>query len=120
MSADFCRACLKQRAGGWRWMIWAIPGFICVPAPFARRPAGSRSRRIIGVRGDKLDPFSKGFICPKAYALTELHSDPDRLRRPLRRKGRDFEEISWDEAFDEAADRLKAIQARHGRNSVGY
>lgn len=56
------------------------------------------SRRIVGVRGDKRDPFSKGYICANAYALTALHDDPDRLRRPLRRKGGDFEEIGWDEA----------------------
>ncbi len=82
--------------------------------------ANHLTRTITGVRGDKRDPFSKGFICPKAYALTELHGDPDRLRQPLRRRGRDFEEIGWQEAFDEAGDRLKSIQAKHGRNSVGY
>ena len=37
------------------------------------------------VRGDKDDPFSRGFICPKAYGLKELYHDPDRLRRPVRR-----------------------------------
>ena len=35
---------------------------------------------IITVRGDKEDPFSRGYICPKAYGLKELHQDPDRLR----------------------------------------
>jgi anaerobic selenocysteine-containing dehydrogenase len=82
--------------------------------------ADHASRRVLGVRGDKRDPFSQGYICPKAYALTELHSDPDRLRMPVRRKGRDFEEIGWDEAFDEAADRLGRIKAEHGPNAIGY
>ena len=39
--------------------------------------------RVVSVRGDDADPFSKGYICPKATALADLHSDPDRLRRPL-------------------------------------
>jgi anaerobic selenocysteine-containing dehydrogenase len=82
--------------------------------------ADHKARTITDVRGDKADPYSKGFICAKAYALTELHSDPDRLRQPLRRRGNDFEEISWQEAFDEAADRLKAVQAKHGQHSIGY
>src|SRR4029079_2877830 len=39
---------------------------------------------IVTVRGDKEDPFSRGYICPKAYGLKELYHDPDRLRRPGR------------------------------------
>lgn len=31
--------------------------------------------RVLGVRGDKLDPLSHGFICPKAYAAKDLHHD---------------------------------------------
>lgn len=77
-------------------------------------------REILRVEGDKDDPFSKGYICAKAYALTELHGDPDRLKQPLRRRGRDFEEIGWEEALDEAADRLKGIQNKYGQHSVGY
>ena len=45
-------------------------------------------RRIRAVRGDPDDPFSRGYICPKAAALADLHDDPDRLRTPLVRKGR--------------------------------
>ena len=55
-----------------------------------------------------------------ALALTELHADPDRLRRPVRRRGSDFIDIGWDEAIAESADRLKAVQGAHGRHSVAY
>lgn len=82
--------------------------------------ANHSTHEILRVQGDKLDPFSQGFVCPKSYGLTELHSDPDRLRKPLRKRGRDFEEIGFEEAFDEAADRLKAIKAKHGGPSIGY
>ena len=40
---------------------------------------------IVTVRGDSNDPFSKGFICPKAYGLKQLYHDPDRLRVPPER-----------------------------------
>ena len=53
---------------------------------------------IVSVRGDAHDPFSRGFICPKAYGLKELHHDPDRLRRPVRRTAGGWTEITWDEA----------------------
>ncbi len=74
--------------------------------------------RVMDIRGDKDDPFSRGHICPKAVALQDVHDDPDRLRRPLRRVESDWVEIGWDEALDEAATRLKAIQAAHGRDAV--
>jgi anaerobic selenocysteine-containing dehydrogenase len=74
--------------------------------------------RIMSIRGDDRDPFSRGHICAKAVALKDVHEDPDRVRRPLRRKGSDFEEIGWDEALDEAADRLKRIRKEHGRRSL--
>lgn len=74
--------------------------------------------RVLAVRGDEDDPFSRGHICPKATALADIHHDPDRLTRPLRRKGGDFEEIGWNEAYDEVAGRLGEIRARHGKNAV--
>ena len=43
--------------------------------------------RVIKIRGDKDDVFSRGFFCPKGAALGDLHHDPDRLRRPLIRRG---------------------------------
>ena len=74
--------------------------------------------RVTDIRGDPDDPFSRGHICPKAVALQDVHDDPDRLRRPLRRVGHDWIEIGWDDALNEAAARLKAIQTAHGRDAV--
>ena len=82
--------------------------------------ADHATRAVVDVRGDPADPFSRGFICPKAYALTELHADPDRLRKPLRRRGRDFEEIGWDAAMDMAAERIADIQKRYGQHAIAY
>ena len=61
----------------------------------------------VHIEGDGEDPFSRGYICPKAPALLELHRDPDRLRRPLRRTASGWEELSWDEALDEAAQAIR-------------
>lgn len=75
-------------------------------------------RKIVSIRGDARDPFSQGHICPKAIAQQEVHEDPDRLRKPLRRRGRDFEEISFDEALAEAGERAAAIQKAHGDDAL--
>jgi anaerobic selenocysteine-containing dehydrogenase len=73
---------------------------------------------LVAIRGDSADPFSRGHICPKGNAILDIESDPDRLRKPLRRRGRDFEEIGWDEALAEAGERLAAVQQRHGADAV--
>jgi anaerobic selenocysteine-containing dehydrogenase len=75
---------------------------------------------ITSIRGDEADPFSRGHICPKAIALKDIHEDPDRLRRPMKRTGHRWTEISWDEAFDLAATGLARAQQTHGNNAVGY
>lgn len=75
--------------------------------------------RVVSVRGDEEDVFSKGFLCPKGVATLALEEDPDRLRSPVKRMpdGR-FEPISWDEAFELAAAGLRKVQEEHGRDAV--
>ena len=74
--------------------------------------------RVTGVRGDPLDPFSQGHICPKASALQDMHDDPDRIRQPLRRVGSSWQPVSWESALAEAGERLAQVQAQHGRSAV--
>jgi anaerobic selenocysteine-containing dehydrogenase len=75
--------------------------------------------RLVGVRGDRDDVFSHGFVCPKGAALKELHADPDRIRAPLIRKpDGGFRAASWDEAFALIDARLSPILAED-RNGVG-
>jgi anaerobic selenocysteine-containing dehydrogenase len=78
-----------------------------------------RGREVISVAGDEADPFSRGHLCPKGVAIRELDADPDRVRRPLVRRGRDFEETTWPDAFAAVAERLPRLQAEHGRDAVG-
>lgn len=73
---------------------------------------------VADLRGDPDDPLSRGAICPKATALIDLQTDPDRLRVPQRRIGDRFVPISWDEAFDRVASRLREIDERFGPDSI--
>ncbi len=82
-------------------------------------PGEDGKRRILRVDGDRDDPFSRGYICPKAAALDDVRLDPDRVTRPLRKtKDGTHAPISWDEAFAEAGERLAGILDEHGPHAV--
>jgi len=70
------------------------------------------------IRGDRDNPFSRGFICPKGSTLGRLRDDPDRLRRPMVRRKDVHEEVSWDEALAEIDRRLWPIRDVHGPNAI--
>ncbi len=79
----------------------------------------TEGQQIVSIRGDQADPFSRGYICPKATALQDLHEDPERIRHPIKRTATGWQKISWDEALDTAAEQLKRIQREHGRDAIG-
>jgi anaerobic selenocysteine-containing dehydrogenase len=87
--------------------------------------------RAIRVQGDPAHPVTHGFLCGKVARYLDRVYSPERLLYPMRRrcgvpkgplpKGREiesFERISWDEALDEIAARLRAIAAEFGSESI--
>ena len=78
-----------------------------------------KNKYIISIKGDKKDVLSKGHICPKAVALQDLYKDKDRLKSPIKKTPTGWKEISWEEAFDEATEKLQSIQKKYGNNAVG-
>ena len=75
--------------------------------------------QVHSIKGDKLDPFSHGHICPKAIGLQDLYTDKDRLTRPVKKTENGWQEISWKEAFKAAEKGLKSIQQQYGKDAVG-
>lgn len=70
------------------------------------------------IRGDADDPLSKGHICPKAVALQDIHTDPDRIRHPMKRVGDRWERIGWKEAIDLAVEGIQRVQRTHGNDAI--
>lgn len=79
----------------------------------------NENNEILTINGDKKDPFSRGHICPKAVGLKDIYLDKNRLKQPVRRTENGWETISWEEAFNEVASKLKSIQAQYGKDAVG-
>ncbi|MFN7177636.1 MAG: molybdopterin-dependent oxidoreductase, partial [Thermaurantiacus sp.] len=70
------------------------------------------------IRGNPDDVLSRGHICPKATAIADLETDPDRLRRPMRRVGAEWVEADWDEAFAEIAARYAAVKVEGAEGAL--
>jgi anaerobic selenocysteine-containing dehydrogenase len=74
------------------------------------------------LRGNPDHPVTRGFLCGKVARYLEREYSPDRLLYPLRRVGArgdgHFARITWDEALDEIADRLKSVAAEFGSEAI--
>ena len=70
------------------------------------RSDGRGADEVQRIRGDRLDVFSKGFICPKGSTLKQLHEDPDRLRTPMIKRDGVHVPATWDEAWALIDERL--------------
>lgn len=74
------------------------------------------------LEGDPQHPITRGFLCPKVTQYLEREYHPDRLLHPLRRVGPKgegrFERITWDEALETIAGRLRETVSTHGPESV--
>jgi anaerobic selenocysteine-containing dehydrogenase len=75
-------------------------------------------RTVLSIKGDPDDPLSRGHICPKATALADLESDPDRLRTPVKRVDGEWQPIDWATAFAEIAGRAAAIRSTGGEAAI--
>ncbi|WP_172328760.1 formate dehydrogenase subunit alpha [Mangrovicoccus sp. HB161399] len=64
---------------------------------------------------------NRGHSCVKGRFAYGYASHKDRILNPMIRDTIDepWREVSWDEALSFAADRLKGIQQKHGRRSIG-
>jgi anaerobic selenocysteine-containing dehydrogenase len=78
----------------------------------------TRGREVLSIRGDEQDVFSHGYLCPKAYSLKELSTDPDCIRTPMIRRGDTWQTVSWHEAFAEIEQNLTPLLSQHGRNAL--
>lgn len=78
-------------------------------------------RRLAKIRGDKDHPDSQGYTCEKPLRLDYYQNSRQRLDTPMRRLADGtYEAIDWDTALDEIAERLTAIQRRHGGAAIAF
>ena len=74
--------------------------------------------RLVSLKGVKDDPVTKGFLCPRTTRFPHRQHSPDRLTTPLRRIDGELQPISWPEALDLCAEKLKEARDDHGPESI--
>lgn len=74
--------------------------------------------RVVSIKGDPDDVLSHGHVCPKATAIADLQTDPDRLRTPVKRVGSEWVPIGWEQAFAEIGSRFAAIKSKGGAGGI--
>ena len=72
-------------------------------------------RTVKSIKGNPDHVLSRGHICPKATALADLQDDPDRLRRPVKRTEDGWQELDWETAFREIAQKVVALESAGAR-----
>lgn len=81
-----------------------------------------RDGQLWKIEGNPADPLSRGRLCPRGTGGIGAHTDPDRLRTPLirtrERGAEEWKAVTWDEALDFIAARMKQIAAQHGPESM--
>ena len=77
--------------------------------------------RIIKIKGDKSHPISQGYICEKSQRMDFYQNGADRIDSPKRRKpDGSYENIDWETAISEIAEKFTAIKNKHGGESILY
>ncbi|ADV66197.1 molybdopterin oxidoreductase family protein [Deinococcus maricopensis] len=76
------------------------------------------SERAIKLGGDPNHPITRGFACAKTVHYPKRQYHPDRPTHPLKRVDDTFVRVSWDEALEDIAARLKRVLAEHGPNAL--
>ena len=101
-----------------------IPTFcsLCGPSPGCGLNCFVKDGRLVRVEGMKESPINNGKLCPKAFASMQWVYSPQRLKYPLKRVGEKgegkFERVTWDEALEIIASKLKEQKEKYGPESL--
>ncbi len=78
--------------------------------------------RVVGVRGRREHPFTRGTLCVKVKNYEDRVHSPDRVLHPMRRVGAKgegrFERITWKEALETIHDRFSGIIDDFGAEAI--
>jgi anaerobic selenocysteine-containing dehydrogenase len=105
---------------------WIIPSvcFNCESACGILAYVDKDTLTVRKIEGNPLHPGSRGRTCAKGVVTPNQLDDPDRILHPLKRAGDrgsgKWQQVSWDEALDEIAARLRTAILEDRRHEIMY
>ncbi len=79
-----------------------------------------RNHEIIRANNRDLSGINEDFLCVKGRFGFDFTKHPERVRQPMVRKGDKLVAVSWEEAAQAAATKLKQIHDAGGKDSIGF
>ena len=78
------------------------------------------NNKVVKIEGDKNHPYTKGFVCKKGLMHLDRMNHEKRQYKPLLKVDGQWKEISFDEAVNIMADKLKYFKNNYGTKSIMY
>ena len=80
--------------------------------------------KVVRVKGDKDHPVTRGMICSRGHLMVDHLYHPDRINVPLKRAGArgagQWQEVGWEQALDEVAEKLEGLRLEYGAETLAF
>ena len=73
---------------------------------------------IIGIQAPYNAEVNQGHTCLKGRYAFKFYNHPDRIKSPMIKRNGEFEEVSWDEAYDFMASKFQGYRDEFGSDSL--
>ena len=104
-----------------RGCAWSPPG--CHPVGCGIKTYVNSNGELVRVEGDENHPITNGRLCVRCLTIRDYVYNPDRVLYPMKRAREDrgknkWERITWDEAYDTIAEKVKYFKDKYGAESI--
>jgi NADH-quinone oxidoreductase subunit G len=79
-----------------------------------------RNHEIMRSNNRDLSGINKDFLCVKGRFGFDFTKHPERVKQPLLRRGSELYPVSWEEAAQAAATKLKSVFDKGGKDAIGF
>lgn len=96
-----------------------IPSFCQGCTSYCGIIAHVKNDRLWKIEGHPIHLKSRGHLCARGHGMAKYLYSHDRIQGPMKRIGENqFQQISWEQAYQEIGEKLKDIVAKYSGNSV--
>ena len=77
-----------------------------------------KDNKVMSINAARDAQVNQGHACLKGRYAFRFYNHPDRLRSPMIKRDGEFEQVSWDEAYDFIAEKLTTIKSEFGPDAI--